>query len=328
MTCCEGRHSAKGGRNKWEELCVPEMPLPLDIWANAIKGVDKDLNRVKRGSLDPGYRVPEPALLISGQTPARRQLFMTNWLAIRPLWISRLDHDPPARFPSPQEWREILHGVSHGEDLEAAPATSKAHSTAKGRKLIVLKTFGEEVAAMTQGSCFAPKNEVEWRGKYISITSLANPPPRVIKAVLWEVYEIGWRYELCALDQALNPRLWTEHRAERLSFLHALFPGSAGLVLWSEKLPSRPGDLGLTDSFPENKCVLGTFCLLLSTWPNAHPSLGSFQFIDWSYRNDGRMPIHVYDVVSRACRFYVQTFFDHFGRPPLLPHRFPLEYHE
>ena len=300
------------------------MPLSIDVWVNALKRVDKDPSRVKRLLVDPGYRVPEPALLISGQTPERRKLFMTNWLAIRPLWISRLGHDPPARFPSPQQWREILYGVSSKEELEATAACSKSkgHGSGKDRKLAVLDIFGEAAAAMTQGSCLAPTEEVEWRGKYIPIASLSNPPPRLAKAILWEVYEIGWRYELCALDQVINPRLWTEYRTERLNFLHSLFPGSAGLVLWSESLPSRAGDLGLTDSHPDNERVLRSFCLLLSTWPNSHPS---FSYLHWK---EGSKDVQVYEVMSRACHFYVQTFFDHFGRPPLLPHRFPLEYHD
>jgi len=120
----------------------------------------------------------------------------------------------------------------------------------------------------------------------------------------------------------LNPLLWAKHRTERLSFLHALFPGSAGLVLWSEALPTRAGDLGLTDSFPDNEHVLGSFCLLLSTWPNAHPSFSSIHL------TEGPKHVQAYEVMSQACHFYIQTFYDHFGRPPLLPHHFPLEFHD
>ena len=160
------------------------MPRSFKIWDNAMKHIDKDPSRVKRGLVDQGYRIPEPALIISALSPKHRQLFMTNWLAIRLLWISRLDHDPPARFLSSQQWREILHGVPSREELEAAPTSSKCRGSAKGRKLVVLETFGEEVAAMTQGSHFTPKEEVEWCGKYISIPSLANPPPCLIRAIL------------------------------------------------------------------------------------------------------------------------------------------------
>ena len=80
---CEGGNS--GGYNKWEELCMPEMPEPFPIWKNTLKHMDKDKSRVKKGMVDPSYHVPEPALLISGQTSECHQLFMTNWLAIHPL---------------------------------------------------------------------------------------------------------------------------------------------------------------------------------------------------------------------------------------------------
>ncbi|KAH0831330.1 hypothetical protein J3R83DRAFT_13979 [Lanmaoa asiatica] len=312
-----------GGRDKWKEVRMPEMPTPLPIWENAMKRVDKDPSRLKKDMVDRGYRVPEPAILISGQTPERRQLFMTNWLAIRPLWISRLDHDPPVQFPTSQLWREILHKAPSKEELEAAPESCMGNKTAKGRKLAVLEIFGDVAPAMVQGSSFAPTKTVEWRGKEILIASLTNPPPRLIRAILWEIYEIGWRYELCALDQALNPSLWAEHRTERVSFMHAIFPGSSGLVLWSEPLPSKAGDLGLTDSFADNVRVLRSLCVLLSTWLGAHPSFSYIPSFDGQFKQ-----AQVYETMSRACEFYVQTFFDHFGHPPLLPHHFPLEYHE
>ena len=45
------------------------MPLLLPIWENAMKRVDKDSSRVKQSSVDCRYRIPEPAVLITGQTP-------------------------------------------------------------------------------------------------------------------------------------------------------------------------------------------------------------------------------------------------------------------
>lgn len=320
LTCRAGT----GNRDKWVEMREPDMPVALDIWENAMKRVDKNPSRVKKNIVDPGYRVPEPALLISAGSPERRMHLMTNWLAIRALWISRLDHDPPARFPSPQQWREVLHGLSSREELVSATKEQKVRNTAKGRKLAVLDIFGDIVASMTQESCLGPTGVLDWRGRSIPIASLINPPPRLIRAILWEIFEIGWRYELCALDQALNPRLWAENRTERLSFIYNIFPGSSGLVLWSEPLPTVAGDLGLTDCFHKNEHILRSFCLLLSTWPNAHPS---FSYFSLNQQSQSRH-VAAYEIMSRACHFYVQTFFDYFGRPPLLPHHFPLEYNE
>jgi len=75
---------------------MPEMPASLPVWENAMKCMDKDLSRMKTDMVNQSYCVPEPATLIFDQTPECHQLFMMNWLAICPLWISQLDHDPPA----------------------------------------------------------------------------------------------------------------------------------------------------------------------------------------------------------------------------------------
>ena len=97
LTSHEGSHSAS--HNKWEELCEPEIPVPFLVWGNVMKCVDKDPSRVKRGMVDLGYHVPEPAQFLLSPSPSNiikhHKNFMMNWLAIHPLWISRLDHDPP-----------------------------------------------------------------------------------------------------------------------------------------------------------------------------------------------------------------------------------------
>ena len=74
---------------------MPEMLLLFNMWENVMKHVDRSSSRVKRGLVDQEYCIPEPALLISGQTPECRKLFMANWLTICLLWISWLDYDPP-----------------------------------------------------------------------------------------------------------------------------------------------------------------------------------------------------------------------------------------
>ncbi|KAN0074457.1 hypothetical protein V8E55_011869 [Tylopilus felleus] len=268
------------------------MPLPFHIWENVMKHMDKDPSRVTRGKVDPGYRVPEPALFLSSLSPDRRKNLMTNWLAIRPLWISCLDHDPCP--------------ISYTTTLEAAGSSQNSPHAAKHRKLAMAELFGDVVVAM-QVSTLALTEHVEWHGIYTPIASLLNPPPRFIKAVLWEI--------------SLNPDLWAHHRMKRLLFLHMLFTGSSGLVLWAEPLPSTGSDLGLTDSFPDNESVLRLFCLLLSTWLDVHPSF-SYLHLD-----KGSKHVQAYEIMSHTCLFYVQTFFNHFGRPPLIPHCFPLEYH-
>ncbi|KIK80467.1 hypothetical protein PAXRUDRAFT_158639, partial [Paxillus rubicundulus Ve08.2h10] len=54
--------------------------------------------------VDPSYHFPDPPLLMTLDNPWCKKLFIANWLASHPLWMSRLDHDPPAKFSSPQMW--------------------------------------------------------------------------------------------------------------------------------------------------------------------------------------------------------------------------------
>ena len=196
---------------------------------------------------------------------------MTNWLAVRPLWISQLDHNPPHQFPLAQLWREFLHSIPPKDNLfGAGPFSGQA------RTLATLEIFGETGTATTQGSSWAPKENMEWCERLIPIASLLNLPPHVIRAILWEMYKISFRYELRALDQVMVPHLWANHWDERVSLLYCVFPGSAGLVMWKEPLPTKPGDLGLTDSFTDNVRVLCSLCFLLAAWPDAHLSFSAF----------------------------------------------------
>ena len=149
---------------------MPEMPLPLPVWENTMKCVDKDLSRVKKDLVDRGYRMPEPAALVSGQTPEHHQLFMMNWLAIRPLWISWLDHDPPAQFPIPQLWREILHRAPSKEELEAAPESSMGKRTAK-----CWKSLGTLWRPWFKGLLSHPLTL--WNGVASTFRSLPSPTP-------------------------------------------------------------------------------------------------------------------------------------------------------
>ena len=197
-----------------------------------MKHLDKDSGRDKAGLVDRGYRIPKPALLITGQTPEWRQHFMTNWLAVRPLWISCLDHNPPPQFPLPQLWREFLHSMPPKDDLLAAgPSSGHVKTLSKTRKLAALEIFWEDGAAVTQGWCWAPKENVEWHEKVISIVSLLNLPPHLIRAILWKTYKIGFQYELRALDQLMVPHLWANHCVERVSLLYCIFLGSVGLMM-------------------------------------------------------------------------------------------------
>ena len=42
----------------------------------------------------------------------------------------------------------------------------------------------------------------------IRVSSLADPPLWLMRSLLWELYELNFRYELLALDRAVVPHYW------------------------------------------------------------------------------------------------------------------------
>ncbi|KAF9235688.1 hypothetical protein BU15DRAFT_77713 [Melanogaster broomeanus] len=209
-------HNPKSGRDKWAELDATNMPLAFPQWLAAFKHVDKNPARVVKGMVDSGYRFPEPALLITPASPQRQKLFCANWLAARGLWISRIDHHPPSPLPVPQTWRDFLNSIP--SNLAADNATTRSAQ----EKLAAKTLFGDGLVHL-QGETWAGQDTVLWRRQKIPIATLEDPPAHLMRSILWEIYELSFRYELLALDQAMVPRLWTEAPEVRTELLHSVF---------------------------------------------------------------------------------------------------------
>lgn len=278
-----------------------------------MKYANKDTSRLNVGLVDRGYRFPDPPMLISSDNPSRKQIFLANWLAARPLWMSRVDHDPPTKFPSPQMWRDFLISIPV-EDLHSKQAASDTRAAT--RKQAARDLFGENVVVKTRE--WRTGDTISWRGMQISIESLADPPVLLAKRILWELYELNFRYELYALDRVMAPNLWAESFVERRALLYSIFPGDSGLLMWDDALPKEPSQLGLGAS----QCIdirpfLDNFRQLLSVWRDA-PSRLAEPLVDVDPDNQVS-----FLTMRSACDFYVQTFFDHFGRPPVVPHMYP-----
>ncbi|KIK77439.1 hypothetical protein PAXRUDRAFT_166835, partial [Paxillus rubicundulus Ve08.2h10] len=138
------------------------------------------------------YHFPGPPLLVTSDNPWHKELFIAIWLTSCPLWMSHIDHDPSAKFPSPQMWQDFLISIE-AEDV----ATTSSDTFAATCKRAALQVFGEDVVFKSQG--WKLGNTISWCGMDISVDSLADPPMLLAKQILWELY---------ALDRA-HVVLWT-----------------------------------------------------------------------------------------------------------------------
>ncbi|KAG2051811.1 hypothetical protein BDR06DRAFT_973532 [Suillus hirtellus] len=202
-------------------------------------------------------------------------------LLITPSSLDHVDHDPLEKFPSPQLWCP----TQAAKDL-----------------------FGEHLLD-AQGTMWAIKDSLEWHNMTISVVSLSNPPLRLMRCILWELYELSFCYELLALDQVMACALWAEALHDCRDLLYGIFPERSFMMMWSSPLPNDDSD----DIFPYVEC----FRALLSSWEDAPARLSTP--LDMRTFN----ATTCFAVMQPACNFYVQCFFDHFSRPPVVPHHLP-----
>ncbi|KAF8835068.1 hypothetical protein BDN67DRAFT_1015887 [Paxillus ammoniavirescens] len=196
-----------------------------------LRQVDKDPARVRMGLVNTSYCFPEPALIVVPVLPEQRKLYCANWLATRPLWISCIDHHPPSPLPIPQTWRDFLNTIPSA--LLADNMTTKS-----AREKLAAKTLFGQALVYLQGNTWATQGDISWRNQCITIATLEDPPAHLMRCILWEIYELGFRYELLDLDRAMVPGLWTEAPTKRTELLYSNFPGESGLVMWQEDMPT------------------------------------------------------------------------------------------
>lgn len=133
-----------------------------------------------------GYWISEPALLVSPADPAKVERHILNWLRARTGWLYLLwVPNSGATKVGTQAWRQFLNGVS-----EASTTQSPA-----GRwKFQIRGIFGTVFA----DADFADKNTGPIDFHEFSVSRLSDD---LAPKILWEVFELGFRYELLAVDR-------------------------------------------------------------------------------------------------------------------------------
>ncbi|KAG2072474.1 hypothetical protein BDR04DRAFT_1153460 [Suillus decipiens] len=133
--------------------------------------------------------------------------------------------------------------------------------------------FGEDLLDV-QGATWAIGNTLEWRSQTISVDSLSDPLDCLMRLILWELYELNFRYELLALDQVMVRTLWEESLEDRRNLFYGIFPEDKGFVMWSSPVPKEGGGMWgrrFKDIFP----YVEKFHELLSCWEGAPARLSA-----------------------------------------------------
>jgi hypothetical protein len=309
-------HNAKakgsGGRDKFREIEDDIVPPPIEVWTGALSSVIRDPSRIQPSSqLVKGYRFPDPNMFVG---TSRRATYLTNWLSSRSGWMQAVGHsispaEGEAPHPSSQMWRDWLHQASEPVSPSAACPPSKVTMSQK-RKDMARKLFK---AHLHDTSIV---ETVFWREQQIPVASIGSLAPHITAEILWDLFENNFRLELLALDRVVVPFAWKGQGAfDRDRLIRSVFPDDAYI---SNRVPDVSVGLA-SESVKDRRPYVEAFRSVVSSWPNAPRGLAG-----GSLGEDAKVQ-NVLMVEHLSVYFYCQTFFDHVGRAPVVPHRIPIK---
>jgi len=148
--------------------------------------------------------------------------------------------------------------------------------------------------------------QLEWNGKAVE-----SPSSLEREEILWELAELNFRFELCALD-ARATTVTADPRC-RQELIAACFPG--GKDGTSSLLVA---DLGMANhglasqNWEEKAPYLQALRKVVVTWHGEIPPIIQTEKYQWAKQE-------IEDLENAVATFYVRSFYNHFHRAPVVP---------
>ncbi|KAI0740262.1 hypothetical protein C8Q76DRAFT_607744, partial [Earliella scabrosa] len=275
------------GRDKFHDVQHEWMPPSLEAWEKAMSTVGNEER--------------------SAPVQKRRDRYLFNWLRLRSCWLYllRVSDGDPTSVP-PQWWRDTLYW----DTRRTGDVTDRAPTKNEKRRQSIKQVFGRFFDDRTID--VENNTPVTWYHH-----RLQSCDPRLCPLIVWELFDLGFRYELLALDRTLVPNKTGElEEVMREELLARVFPDRALYGL--RELPSQPS--GLSASLPHQRApYLEGLRVVVSRWPSCPPVIRGSPPLTSTMHKDLLISLE-----ERVTLFYVRKFFECSGRAPLIPHRYPM----
>jgi hypothetical protein len=237
-----------------------------------------------------------------------------NWLSQRQMWLSRVSRaDSDTRPLSNQQWRDCLGGLREKSRASTRAGKRRAQVTQ------LLGDFAKESGLVKDTS----ESQVFWKERLLVTVDTILPDRKVVQEILWELYELNFRFEFLALDRRANNSPMANQQSElnsRQDDLMACFMPSKSndLTFFVTEIPERNGGLA-ADSWHERLAYLLAMHKVMTTWDGTKPEgfgLGNRGINSFTEKS-------VELLEEAIATFYTQSFFDYFGRAATVPHKLP-----
>ncbi|THU90076.1 hypothetical protein K435DRAFT_864627 [Dendrothele bispora CBS 962.96] len=287
----------------------PLVPTLPSAWSGIKKLIDpkafKTESKEKLKTI-----VPDPSLLF-GSDDTRLMSYLTQWRHVRSVWLKHCRQSQSAQ-PAVDNgvWRKVL-GQQLFNDTEEGEITrivNRQHQDAFDAKRLLLDIF----KLHAPGTPMKPTSPVDISGTEA-------------KKLIRELSLINFHYQLLALDYLVDKSRvrigtsaqltisTTDHDQSRNALISKIFAGGDVFTLSSDV-----SDQGiLAPDWAIRIVSLRAFWQLMDSWPGEKPAL-------WNRGADGNLHKmqRAGEEWERALAiFYVQTYYYHFGHPPVLPTR-------
>ncbi|KAL0567042.1 hypothetical protein V5O48_014947, partial [Marasmius crinis-equi] len=306
-------------RDKFAEIPGDCTPPVLEVWANAVKSIDQSRRPAKGTVKNSGYAFPDPGMILFAP-PDRRSKMLKTWLRFRSALTFRHMMDPPCVASSawsPHQWRMLL-------------AITETHTKPAGQGFIaqerqVIQTLLSDCCRFNNLTLHLVDDDpyqFRWRNQLVPAGLLLNDP-KMVQEVVWELFELNFRFELHALVRMFlgHTRDFSAGVGEATTFddeVNACFFQTKGMGN-----PSDPDVHGASAglaaaTLAHRKKYIVRFAGVLAKWPDSEEGVAILA---------GRKTTKEFSdadltkLEEWAARFYCQTFYSKFGRPPIIPHR-------
>lgn len=262
-----------------------------------------------------GYILPDPGLFAGVNSEEKQALFISNWLRHRPSLIFRLTSSKPL---SNQLWRDLLNS-SLSRDLQkpTTPGT-KANSRQNVIQTILADCLQSENVKLN----LQQPDTVFWQEQQLQLGPM--PSTEISHEILWELFELNFRFEFLALDHCAHIPCSTSHSdshipQSREDLLLQCFPGATlGASLFHA--PLHHSYLGLAaEGWRDRAPHIIAMKNVMKTWQGfSNACKDCLDLVtDWDVLDYSETEIKVLE--SSLAHFYTQSF-DFFGRAAIVPH--------
>jgi hypothetical protein len=273
----------------------PIVPIPIACWVLALAAVDTNPSRVDaryRSPHDRKYLFPEPGIFANANE-VRRATYFATWSAIEPACIYRLCMPWSSVTPlSNQEWRDVLIG-----DIKSKTPDAKSAQARENARRLLGSALEELDIEINQ----AP-----------SLTTTPSLPDCEAQKILWKLTELNFRFELLALDKRAHPNGDEDARQDLIAECFGV-----STLLATDDQQANSG-LGSSDWRQRLPCLL-ILQRLMRDWEGMKPT--PLLLLDRTLTD--YLEADVLQLEGAVAGFYTDSFFQFFGRAPIIPAHLP-----